>query len=72
MEEVHKNELDMMRLRLYEVNFDLTCEVHPNYSKTYFINILRCFNDHQMWPQNFVKFFFLRTSSMVQFLTFDI
>ena len=34
------------------INFEVTCEGHPNYSKTYFMNILRCFDDYQMWPQN--------------------
>ena len=58
MEEVHKNELDIIEFRVYEVNFDLTGEVHPNYSKTYFMNILRRFNDDQMWSQNYVKFFY--------------
>ena len=41
-----------MRLKLYEVKFDLTCERHQNTSKTYFMNILGCFDDHQIWPQN--------------------
>ena len=40
-----------MRFRLYEVSFNLTCEGHPNYSKTYFVNIMNCFNEHQMWPK---------------------
>ena len=37
---------NIMRFRLYEVNLDLTCESHQNTSKTYFMNILRCFDDH--------------------------
>ena len=45
-----KKEVDIMIFRLYEVNFDLTCEGHLNTSKTYFMDILRCFHDHQMWP----------------------
>ena len=53
MEEVRKKkQLDIMRLKLYEVKFDLTCECHQNTSKTYFMNILGCFDDHQIWPQN--------------------
>ena len=49
MEEVQKKkELDIMRLKLYEVKFDLTCECHQNTSKTYFMNILGCFDDHQI------------------------
>ena len=49
MEEVRKKkELDIMRLKLYEVKFDLTCECHQNTSKTYFMNILGCFDDHQI------------------------
>ena len=47
-----KKELDIMRFRFYEINFDLTCEGQPNYSKTYFMNILRCFDDHHMWPHD--------------------
>ena len=47
-----KKELDIMRLKLYEVKFDLTCERHQNTSKTYFMNILGGFDDHQIWPQN--------------------
>ena len=47
-----KNELHIRRLENNEVNFEVACEGHPNYSKTYFMNILRCFGDHQMWPQN--------------------
>ena len=71
-----------MRLKLYEVKFDLTCERHQNTSKTYFMNILGCFDDHQIWPKidliisepHYVKFFFLLTSSIDQvfdILTFD-
>ena len=41
-----KKELDIMRFRLYVVNFDLTCEGHPKYSRAYFMNIMNCFNDH--------------------------
>ena len=48
MEEVLKKELDIMRLKLYEVKFDPTCEHHQNTSKTYFMNILGCFDDHQI------------------------
>ena len=31
--------LDMMRLKDNEVNFKVTYEGHPNFSKTYFMNI---------------------------------
>ena len=71
-----------MRLKLYEVKFDLTCERHQNTSKTYFMNILGCFDDHQIWPQNWphhiwaslCQVLFLLTSSIDQvfdILTFD-
>ena len=40
MEEVHKKDLNTMRLRLYEVHFDLTCESHPNLLQTYFMTII--------------------------------
>ena len=43
-----KRELDIMKFRLYEVNFDYTCEAYPNYSETYFMNILMCFDDHHI------------------------
>ena len=54
MEEVHKKEHDIMRFRLYEVYFDLTCDGHQNTSKIYFMNILRCFNDHQLFPKKLI------------------
>ena len=38
-----KKELDIMRLKHNEVNFEVTFEGHPIYSKTYFMNILKCF-----------------------------
>ena len=41
-----KQEPDIMRLRYNVVNFDITCEGHLNYSKAYFMNILKCFDDH--------------------------
>ena len=41
-----KKELDIMRFRHNEVNFELTCESHQNTSKTYFMNTLRCFDNH--------------------------
>ena len=41
-----------MSFRRYEVNFDLTCEGHQNTPETYSMNILGCFDDHQMLPQN--------------------
>ena len=31
MEEAQKIELDIMRFKLYEVKFDLTCEHHQNH-----------------------------------------
>ena len=37
MGKVHKKELDIRRLK----HFHTTFEVHPNYSKIYFMNILR-------------------------------
>ena len=48
MEEVNKIKMDVMRFRFYEVILDLICEVQPGYSKTYFMKILRCFDDHHM------------------------
>ena len=49
MHEVHKNELDIRRFKLKAVNFEVTCESHPNHLKTYiFMNILRGFGDHHM------------------------
>ena len=51
MDEAHKKELDI-RLKHNEVNFKVTFEGPLNYSITYFMNILRCFDDHQMQPQN--------------------
>ena len=30
------------------MHFDLTSEAQPNYSKTYFMNIFRCFDENQM------------------------
>ena len=48
MEKVHKKEPDIMSFKHNEVSFDLTCEGHPNYPKTYFMNILRCFDGHIM------------------------
>ena len=41
-----KKELDIMRFRLYKFNFDLTCKGHQSYLKIFFMNILRCFDDH--------------------------
>ena len=80
MEEVNKKkkELDIMRFRLYEVKFDLTCEGHQNTSKTYFVNVLRCFDDHQMWPQNWPHYIgaslyqvlFFQTSFIVKLFKF--
>ena len=48
MDEAHKKELDKKRLKHNEVSFEVTLEGLPNYSKTYFINIFRCFDDYQM------------------------
>ena len=44
-----KKELYIMRFKHNEVDFDFICEGHPNHSK---MNILRCFDDHQVWLQN--------------------
>ena len=41
----------MMRLKPNDVNFEVKCEGPSNYSKAYFMNIFRCFDDH-MQPQN--------------------
>ena len=49
-----KKEPDIIRLRHNEVNFDITCKGHQNYSKAYFMDILRCFDDHQIPPQKFL------------------
>ena len=46
--EVHKNELDIRRFKLNKVNFEVTCESHPNHLKTYFMKILRGFFDHHI------------------------
>ena len=60
-----------------EVNFEVTYECHPNYPKTHFMNILRCFKDHQMWPQNWTHVWtslceahFLWTSSLDKLFDF--
>ena len=58
MEEVHKKGT-WHKFRLYEVNFDLTCEGHPNYSRAYFMNIMSYFNDHQMCPNNWLHYFWV-------------
>ena len=46
MDEVLEKELAIRRLKYNEVNFEVTFEGPPNYSKTYFMNIFRCFNHH--------------------------
>ena len=51
MDEAHDKKLDMRKLIHNEVIFEVTFEGHPNYPKTYFMNIFRCFDDHQMPPQ---------------------
>ena len=51
MDEAHKKKFDIRRLIHNEVNFEVTFEGPPNYLKTYFMNIFRCFDDHQMQPQ---------------------
>ena len=38
--------IDIRRFKHNEVNLEVTCEANPNYSKTYLMNILRCFEDH--------------------------
>ena len=52
MDEAHKKVLNTSRLKYNEVNFEATFEGPPNYSKTYFMKIFRCFYDDQMQPQN--------------------
>ena len=37
-----------MSFKLYEVKFDFRCERHQNTLKTYFMNILMCFDNHQI------------------------
>ena len=57
--EVNKKNFDIIRFWLYEVNFDFTWKGH----QAYFIDILRCCDDHQMWPQNWPiisDFFFFK------------
>ena len=45
--------IDYWTIRRLKHN-DVTFEGPPNYSKTYFINIFRCFDDHQI-----IKFIFI-------------
>ena len=35
-----------------DVNFDVTYKGYQSWSRTYFMNILRIFDDHHMWHQN--------------------
>ena len=50
IDKAYKKKLDIRRLK----HNDVTFEGPPNYSKTYFINIFRCFDDHQI-----IKFIFI-------------
>ena len=50
MDEAHNKEVDISRLK-YDVNFEATFEGLPNNSKTYFMNMFRCFDYHQMQYQ---------------------
>ena len=43
---VHKK-FDMRRFKHNETNYEVTCDGHPSYVKTYFMNILRCFDHHK-------------------------
>ena len=52
MHEAHKKKLDIRRLKHNEVNFEVTFEGPPNYSKTYFMSMFRCFDGHKMQSQN--------------------
>ena len=61
-----KKEPDIMRLRRNEVNFDIICEGHQNYSKAYFMNILRCFDDHEIRPQKLFMRKILSLTSMLK------
>ena len=73
-----KKELDKRRFKHNEVNSKKRYEGHTNYSKTYFVNILKYFNDQQTplqnWPHyvsiSLCQALFLQTSSIVQLFDF--
>ena len=51
-----KKELDMRRFKHNEVNFEVTFEVQPHYSKIYFMSILRGIDDYHMHSSTQIKF----------------
>ena len=55
MNKVHKK-FDMRRFKHNDANYEVTYDCHPSYSKTYFMNILRCFDHHKMQPRNLLHY----------------
>ena len=49
LESSFTKKLDTIRFTHNNANFDVTYENHQNWLKTYFMNILRIFDDHHMW-----------------------
>ena len=58
-----------MRFTYIDVNFDITCESHQNWSKILSMHILRGFGAHHMWHQNWHHYGKLALCSLKKYST---